>query len=80
MRFWAHLGLATNLEWELDLDLDSHEVQPQYQAHAHLVPRHLNLKNETIYHHKKEMATCLLHAKNIPPSLWEEVVNYASYI
>ena len=28
----------------------------------------------------KEMATCLLQAKNIPPSLWAEVVNYASYI
>ena len=27
----------------------------------------------------KEMETCLLHAKNIPPSLWEEVVNCASY-
>ena len=28
----------------------------------------------------KEMATCLLQYKNIPPSLWEEAVNYASYI
>ena len=28
----------------------------------------------------KEMATCLLHAKNLPPSLWAEVVNCASYI
>ena len=26
----------------------------------------------------KEMATCLLHAKNIPPSLWVEAVKYAS--
>ena len=28
----------------------------------------------------KEMETCLLHAKNIPPSLWEKVVICASYI
>ena len=28
----------------------------------------------------KEMATCLLQAKNLPPSLWGEVLNYASYI
>ena len=28
----------------------------------------------------KEMETCLLQAKNIPPSLWEETINYASYI
>ena len=28
----------------------------------------------------KEMETRLLHAKNIPPSLWEEGINYASYI
>ena len=28
----------------------------------------------------KEMETCLLHAKNLPPSLWEEVVNCASYL
>ena len=28
----------------------------------------------------KEMETCLLQAKNLPPSLWEETVNYASYI
>ena len=28
----------------------------------------------------KEMETCLLQAKNLPPSLWVEAVNYASYI
>ena len=28
----------------------------------------------------KEMETCLLQANNIPPSLWDEDVNYASYI
>ena len=28
----------------------------------------------------KEMTTCLLHAKHIPPSLWVEAVNYASYL
>ena len=28
----------------------------------------------------KEMTAYLLQAKNIPPSLWEEVVNYASYL
>ena len=28
----------------------------------------------------KEMETCLLHAKNLPPSLWEEAVNCASYL
>ena len=28
----------------------------------------------------KEMETCLLQAKNLPPSLWDEVVNCASYI
>ena len=28
----------------------------------------------------KEMKTCLLQAKNLPPSLWAEVVNCASYI
>ena len=28
----------------------------------------------------KEMATCLLHAKHLPPSLWDEVVNFASYL
>ena len=28
----------------------------------------------------KEMATCILHAKNLPPSLWDEVVNCASYL
>ena len=28
----------------------------------------------------KEMATCLLQAKNLPHSLWAEVVNCASYI
>ena len=28
----------------------------------------------------KEMATCLLEARNIPPYLWVEEVNYSSYI
>ena len=28
----------------------------------------------------KEMAMCLLHAKNIHPSLWEEVLNCGSYL
>ena len=28
----------------------------------------------------KEMETCLLQAKNLPPSLWVEAVNCASYI
>ena len=28
----------------------------------------------------KEMETCLLQAKNIPPCLWDEIVNYTSYI
>ena len=28
----------------------------------------------------KEMETCILQAKNIPPSLWDEAVNCASYI
>ena len=28
----------------------------------------------------KEMETCLLHSKHIPPSLWDEVVNCASYL
>ena len=28
----------------------------------------------------KEMETCLLHAKHLPPSLWAEVVNCASYL
>ena len=28
----------------------------------------------------KEMATCLLHAKHLPPSLWDEAVNCASYL
>ena len=28
----------------------------------------------------KEMEKCLLHAKNIPPSLWAEAINCASYI
>ena len=45
--------------WELDLDVDSHEAQPQYQYHANLVPRHLNLKHETKYHHQMEMEECL---------------------
>ena len=28
----------------------------------------------------KEMATCLLHAKHLPPSLWVEAVNCALYL
>ena len=28
----------------------------------------------------KEMETCLLHGKNLPPSLWAEAVNRASYL
>ena len=28
----------------------------------------------------KEMETCLLHAKHIPPSLWDEAINRASYL
>ena len=28
----------------------------------------------------KEMETCLLHANNIPPYLWEEFINCASYL
>ena len=28
----------------------------------------------------KEKATCLLHAKHIPPSLWVEAVNCALYL
>ena len=28
----------------------------------------------------KEMATCFLHAKHLPPSLWAEAVTYASYL
>ena len=28
----------------------------------------------------KEMETCLLHVKNIPPSLWAKVVNCYSYL
>ena len=28
----------------------------------------------------KEMEICLLHAKNLPPSLWVEAINCASYI
>ena len=28
----------------------------------------------------KEMETCLLHAKHLPPSLWAEAVNCASYL
>ena len=28
----------------------------------------------------KDMATCLLHGKHLPPYLWDEVVNYASYL
>ena len=28
----------------------------------------------------KDMETCLLHAKHLPPSLWDEAVNCASYL
>ena len=28
----------------------------------------------------KDMATCLLHGKHLPPYLWDEVVNCASYL
>ena len=28
----------------------------------------------------KEMETCLIQVKNIPPSIWAEAINYASYI
>ena len=28
----------------------------------------------------KEMATCILHAKNLPPSLWSKEVNCALYL
>ena len=28
----------------------------------------------------KEMETCLLQEKNLPPSLWDRVANCASYI
>ena len=28
----------------------------------------------------KEMETCLVHGKNLPPSLWEEAVNCVSYL
>ena len=28
----------------------------------------------------KEMEKCLLHGKNLPPPLWEEAINYASYL
>ena len=28
----------------------------------------------------KEMETCLLHAKHLPPYLWVESVNYTSYL
>ena len=28
----------------------------------------------------KEMATCLLYGKHIPPSLWDEARNYAFYL
>ena len=33
-------------------------------------------KNRSI----KEMATCLLHGKHLPPSLWAEALNCASYL
>ena len=28
----------------------------------------------------KEMETCLIHAKHIPPSLWAKAINCASYL
>ena len=28
----------------------------------------------------KEMTLCLLHAKHLSPSLWDEVVKFASYL
>ena len=28
----------------------------------------------------KEMETCMMEAKNLPPNFWAEVINYASYI
>ena len=28
----------------------------------------------------KYMATCLLHAKCLPPSLWDDAITYASYL
>ena len=36
----------------------------------------LERKNRSL----KEMETCLLHAKHLPPSLWDEAVNCASYL
>ena len=41
------------------MDLDHLEVQSQYQDHVYLVPHLLNMKYETIYHHKMEMEECL---------------------
>ena len=28
----------------------------------------------------KEMATCMMEAKNLPPKFWVEAIKYASYI
>ena len=28
----------------------------------------------------KEMATCMMEAKTLPPKFWAEAINYASYI
>ena len=28
----------------------------------------------------KEMTTCMMEAKNLPPKFWDEAINYASYI
>ena len=48
----------------------------------HLVPYtpQQNGMAERKHRSLKEMETYLLQAKNIPPSLWAEAANYASYI
>ena len=28
----------------------------------------------------KEMATCMMESKNLPPKFWDRAINYASYI
>ena len=33
-------------------------------------------KNQTL----KEMANCMLQVRALPPKLWDEAINYASYI
>ena len=47
----------------------------------HLVPYtpHQNGVDERKNRSLKEMTTCLLHGKNLPPSLWIEAINCASY-